>query len=182
MTNMASTVRFLPPNGKARTITANGRFYSCAANGTIDVPPWRRVHPGRQRLGADRRLRHDCAAPGKPLLRPVVPRYHPWDWRGFRWLRVAQPRDRRKRLADPSQPKNRPAFRLAAKRILDDAMRELYPMPTFKPRARSAARDKLQETIDARAEVDSRLAQLQGSIAKLNSQVAAVAPAETALA
>ena len=39
MTNLATTVRFLPPGGKARTITANGRFYSCAANGTLDVPP-----------------------------------------------------------------------------------------------------------------------------------------------
>ena len=40
MTNLASTVRFLPPGGKARTIVANGRFYTVAANGTIDVPPF----------------------------------------------------------------------------------------------------------------------------------------------
>ena len=40
MTNVASTVRFLPPNGKARTIVANGPSYSCPANGTIDVPPF----------------------------------------------------------------------------------------------------------------------------------------------
>jgi hypothetical protein len=52
----------------------------------------------------------------------------------------------------------------------------------FQPRARSAARDKLQECIEARAEVGSRLAELQASVTKLNSQIAAVAPAEAALA
>ncbi len=55
-------------------------------------------------------------------------------------------------------------------------------MPTFKPKATSAARSRLDECISARAEVDSRLAELQASITKLNSQVAAVAPAEAALA
>jgi hypothetical protein len=52
----------------------------------------------------------------------------------------------------------------------------------FQPRARSAARDKLQETIDARAEMDSTLAALTASISKLDAQAAEVAPLETALA
>jgi hypothetical protein len=33
-----STIRFLSPNGNAATITANGRQYSVAAGGTVDVP------------------------------------------------------------------------------------------------------------------------------------------------
>ena len=47
-------------------------------------------------------------------------------------------------------------------------------MSKFQPRARSAARDKLQECIEARAEVGSRLAELQASVTKLNPQIAAI--------
>ena len=52
----------------------------------------------------------------------------------------------------------------------------------FPPKATSAARAKLAETITAMAEVDAKLAELQASIAKLNGQTAAVAPAQAALA
>ncbi len=52
----------------------------------------------------------------------------------------------------------------------------------FPPKATSAARAKLAETITAMAEVDAKLAELQASIAKLNGQVAGVAPAQAALA
>lgn len=34
----ATLTRFLPPNGKAATISANGRTYSAAANSFVDVP------------------------------------------------------------------------------------------------------------------------------------------------
>jgi hypothetical protein len=52
----------------------------------------------------------------------------------------------------------------------------------FPPKATSAARAKLAETITARAEVDAKLASLQSSISRLNQQTAAVAPAQAALA
>jgi hypothetical protein len=63
-----------------------------------------------------------------------------------------------------------------------DGAGETYQMPTFPPRARSAARDKLAETQAARAEVDAKLAALQASVTKLNAQSAEVGPAEAALA
>lgn len=55
-------------------------------------------------------------------------------------------------------------------------------MPTFKPKATSAARTRLEECNTARAAVDRRLADLQASIMKLDSTIASVAPAEAALA
>ena len=39
MSNVANTVLFIPPKGAAASITVNGRVYSCAAGGTIMVPP-----------------------------------------------------------------------------------------------------------------------------------------------
>lgn len=55
-------------------------------------------------------------------------------------------------------------------------------MSKFRPRATSAARAKLAETITARAEVDAALAALTASISKLDAQCAEVGPLETALA
>jgi hypothetical protein len=55
-------------------------------------------------------------------------------------------------------------------------------MSKFAPKASSAARSRLQETIAAREEVDHRLAELQGALTKLASQSDAVYSAEAALA
>ena len=55
-------------------------------------------------------------------------------------------------------------------------------MPVFRKPAASPARAKLQETIDASEAVRAKLAELQGAIAKLNGQAAAVGPAQAAVA
>jgi hypothetical protein len=38
MTSMPTTIRFIGPNGKAASLAVNGRVYSVAAGGVIDVP------------------------------------------------------------------------------------------------------------------------------------------------
>ena len=75
--------------------------------------------------------------------------------------------------ATPSNPpttKTRPAHPAAAENAPSDgATRELNPMPKFQSKATSAARSTLARNIDARAEVDSKLAELRRRVAKLNS-------------
>ena len=38
MSSSPTFIRFIGPNGAARSVTANGRTYSVAAGGTVDVP------------------------------------------------------------------------------------------------------------------------------------------------
>ena len=77
MTNIASTVRFLPPNGKARTITANGRFYSCAANGTIDVPPCDAIILAANGWVQVAGSGTTAQRPANPFFGQLLPRHHP---------------------------------------------------------------------------------------------------------
>jgi hypothetical protein len=55
-------------------------------------------------------------------------------------------------------------------------------MALLKPRPKSAARDKLDGAIKARAAVEAKLAALTASIARLGQQIEAVGPAQDALA
>jgi hypothetical protein len=71
-------------------------------------------------------------------------------------------------------------LRRSAKQRPHDGAENLNTMK-FAPKATSAARSRLQECLSARSEVDAKLAELQGSIARLDSTIAAVGPAEAAI-